>query len=91
MIMNKDPQDSLVEIIKIAKNPNFHFEEIIEYVNMIKNYPNPNCNPFRCEWLEEIKLEELIINNKYPVDEIGFNEKVGNIISFNPIKVQKVI
>lgn len=95
--MNKDtnkisqnPQDSLVSIVKINKNPNFCFESILKYIDIIKEYETNN-KPYRCEWLDPIVLDELITKDEIPNNDLKPNEKVGNVITFNAIKVQKVL
>lgn len=86
----QDPQDNLVSIVKINKNPDFRFESILEYINIIKDYKTKG-KPYRCEWLDPIVLDELITEDLIANNDLKPNEKVGNIITFNPIKVQKVI
>jgi hypothetical protein len=95
--MNKDinktlenPQDLLVTIVKINKNPNFHLDSILTYINIIKEYKT-NGKAYRCEWLDTIVLDEIIHIDNKPHNDLKPNEKVGNIITFNPIKVQKVM
>lgn len=95
--MNKDtnkispnPQDSLVSIVKINKNPNFCFESILKYIDIIKEYETNN-KPYRCEWLDPIVLDDLITKDEIPNNDLKPNEKVGNVITFNAIKVQKVL
>lgn len=95
--MNKDtnkisqnPQDSLVSIVKINKNPNFCLESILKYIDIIKEYETNN-KPYRCEWLDPIVLDDLITKDEIPNNDLKPNEKVGNVITFNAIKVQKVL
>lgn len=96
-MMNKDTnknlqnlEDSLVHIVKINKNPDFCFESILTYINVIKEYKTNN-KPYRCEWLDEIILNELITKDEKPHEDLLPNEKIGNVVTFNSIKVQKVI
>ena len=86
----KNPEDSLVHIVKINKNPNFCLESILKYIDIIKEYKTNN-RPYRCEWLDPLLLDEVILEDKKPNEDLKPNEKIGNVITFNPIKVQKVI
>jgi hypothetical protein len=83
-------EKSLMDISKLSQNTNFCFNSIIEYINLIKDYPT-NGVPYRCEWLDPIIMDELIICNKLHTENITPNKQISNITTFNYLKVQKVI
>ncbi len=79
-----------MDISKLSENTNFCFNSIIDYINLIKDYPT-NGIPYRCSWLDPIIMDELIENNKFPTENIPANKHISNITTFNYLKVQKVI
>jgi hypothetical protein len=83
-------EESLVNIVKINKNADFCFESILTYIDIIKEYKTNN-KPYRCEWLDPLVLDEVITNDTKPNEDLLPNQKIGNVVTFNPIKVQKVI
>ena len=85
-----DIQKKLVEIVKIKENPAFQFEQILNYINLVKKYDTSNKKNYRCEWLSPIVLTNLITSST-PKNDLPPGTLVGNISTFNYIKVPKII
>lgn len=88
----EDIQDKLSEIMKIKKNVNFHFDQILNYISLIKDYKlSEDVNPYKCEWLQPLVLDDLITEDNIKHDDLLPNTQVGNILTFNALKVPKVM
>lgn len=83
-------QQALVDIIKIKENPKILFAQILDYIEIVKKYPASN-SPYRCEWINPIVMNSLILKDDESNDNIPPNIQVGNVHTFNYIKVPKII
>lgn len=85
-----DIQKKLVEIVKLKENPSFQFEQILNYINLVKKYDTTHSKTYRCEWLSPLVLKTLITNH-IAKNDLPPGTTVGNISTFNYIKVPKII
>jgi hypothetical protein len=86
----KNIQEKLIEVVKIQENLQFHFQQILNYIDSIKKY-EINSPAFRCEWLDPVIMKNIITNETEEYNNIPHHQKIGNIITCNYLKVQKMI